>query len=130
MENEGPKRITIDELARLMAESFNDLRVRCSTRGVNGDAESQMAARHPSETIWATRNTAEKPPAWVSNRMNRRDFITLLGGAVALRARTLHAQQKAVQVVGLLNGSSPASYALFVAALHQGLREAGYVWGQ
>jgi hypothetical protein len=50
MENKSPKRITIDELARLMTESFNDLRVRCSTRGVNGDADRKWRLATPSAT--------------------------------------------------------------------------------
>jgi putative ABC transport system substrate-binding protein len=61
--------------------------------------------------------------------MRRRDFITLLGGMVAwpLAAR---AQQPAVPVVGFLGAPSPAPYARYVAAVHQGLREAGYVENQ
>ena len=61
--------------------------------------------------------------------MNRRELMLLLGAAMTA-ARTLCAQQKAMPVIGLLNGASPGPNAPFVAAFHQGLSETGYVEGQ
>jgi putative ABC transport system substrate-binding protein len=58
--------------------------------------------------------------------MRRREFVSLIGGAVAwpIAAR---AQQPAMPVVGFLHSGSPGPFASFVAAFHQGLGEAGYI---
>jgi putative tryptophan/tyrosine transport system substrate-binding protein len=63
--------------------------------------------------------------------VNRRDFITLLGGAAAWPL-TARAQQPAMTspVVGFLASSSAAAPSGPVAAIHLALKQAGYEVGQ
>jgi len=60
--------------------------------------------------------------------MTRRELLLLLGSMV-VAARALRAQQKAVPVIGYLNGSSPAANPS-LTAFRQGLRETGWVEGE
>jgi putative tryptophan/tyrosine transport system substrate-binding protein len=58
--------------------------------------------------------------------VNRRAFITLLGGAAAWPL-TARAQQPAMPVIGLLSTRSPVTDALLIALFQQALRETGFV---
>jgi putative tryptophan/tyrosine transport system substrate-binding protein len=62
--------------------------------------------------------------------VRRRDFITLLGGAVAAWPLAARAQQPSMPVIGFVNSSSPHLYVPFVRAWHQGLGETGYAEGR
>jgi putative tryptophan/tyrosine transport system substrate-binding protein len=53
--------------------------------------------------------------------MRRRELVLLMGGAM-MAARPLHAQQKAMPVIGFL-GSSSGPTAPYTAAFHQGLSD-------
>ena len=61
--------------------------------------------------------------------MTRREMMLLLGGAMAA-PRAIRAQQKAMPVIGYLNGTSPAANAESLAAFRKGLSETGYDEGQ
>jgi putative ABC transport system substrate-binding protein len=61
--------------------------------------------------------------------MRRRELI-LLGVAAAAWPSALHAQQKAMPVIGMLGTGSPKGWAPFGPAFLEGLRETGYVEGQ
>jgi hypothetical protein len=62
--------------------------------------------------------------------MKRREFIVLLGSGAAAWPVMARAQQSAMPVIGVLGGGSVAAGTFRVAAIKQGLKEAGYVEGQ
>jgi putative ABC transport system substrate-binding protein len=61
--------------------------------------------------------------------MRRRELMLLLSGAMTV-ARDLHAQQKAMPVIGYLGNISPGVSAPGLVGFRQGLSETGYIEGQ
>jgi putative tryptophan/tyrosine transport system substrate-binding protein len=61
--------------------------------------------------------------------MQRREFITLLGGAAAWTPAA-RAQQPGRPVIGYLSARAPGNSADIIAAFRQGLKEAGFVEGE
>jgi putative ABC transport system substrate-binding protein len=64
--------------------------------------------------------------------MQRREFITLLGGAAATWPLVTHAQQRpaGVPVIGFFSAGSPGPFNDRIAAFRDGLRRAGFVEGR
>jgi putative ABC transport system substrate-binding protein len=62
--------------------------------------------------------------------MKRREFITLVGGAVATWPLDVRAQHSAMSVIGFLGPGPAAAYLPRLDALRAGLRDLGYVEGK
>src|SRR5262249_43246151 len=76
------------------------------------------------------RATHAARPRRRGDRVRRRDFITLLGGAAAMWPLATRAQQPAMPVIGFLRVTSAYDSTHLVAAFQQGLKQTGLVDGQ
>ena len=64
------------------------------------------------------------------NHLKRREFISLLSGAVVASPLAARAQQAPMPMIGLLGTEAPDLYADRLRPFRQGLRESGYVEGR
>src|SRR5262245_29181504 len=64
------------------------------------------------------------------NRLRRREFITLLGGAAAWPLAVRAQQAGKLPTIGYLGGATPSAMSQLLAALVQRLRELGWIEGR
>jgi putative ABC transport system substrate-binding protein len=65
-----------------------------------------------------------------AERIGRRKFVALLGGAAATWPIAAHAQQPAMPVISFLRSTSLTASTHLLVAFRRGLKEAGFVEGQ
>src|SRR5262249_3313560 len=64
------------------------------------------------------------------DRMRRREFITLLGGAATAWPIAAQAQQPAMPVIGFLSSLAPSDLGLVVPGFYQGWNGTGFIEGR
>jgi len=86
----------------------------------SGHERVAFAAMHAPDLLYS-----HDPSVWDQRAMKRREFITLLGSAVAVWPLAAHAQQPGMLVIGWLDATAAVESTYRPTAFRQGLNE---VW--
>src|SRR6516225_4578249 len=109
---------------------------RREARRLTGAGSHKIRACDQSQDrkgAWARNSVLGAGPRRRGDRMKRRDFITLLGGAAAAWPLAARAQQaRRMRQIGVLStvAADDPEVQVRMAAFHQGLQEAGWVVGR
>src|SRR6516225_5228583 len=104
---------------------------RREARRLTGAGSHKIRACDQSQDrkgAWARNSVLGAGPRRRGDRMKRRDFITLLGGAAAAWPLAARAQQTAkLPTIGLVGGAIPSTQGTWIAAFVQRMRELGWI---
>src|SRR5215813_12406350 len=90
-----------------------------------------MRAKHPNQgRSWPEGEVDESPLSRAETAMRRRDFIKIIGGAVAAWPLAARAQRRTAPVIGVLSSRSRDESSSLVTAFRQGLNQTGYIKNQ